>query len=48
MIANLTIVRISKAPFESDPINICCKGNRCYDQYDSIDEAGRSPTPIAS
>jgi hypothetical protein len=39
MIDNLTIVQISKAPFESDPINTCCKGSRCYDEYDSIAEA---------
>lgn len=31
--------KISKALFETDPMNTCCKENDCFDEYDSIAEA---------
>lgn len=31
-----TTEQISKALFESDPMNTCCKENDCYDEYDSV------------
>ncbi|EBA00899.1 hypothetical protein [Marinobacter sp. ELB17] len=32
----LTAHQISKALFEIDPMNTCCKENDCFDEYDLI------------
>jgi hypothetical protein len=32
----LTADQISRALFESDPMNTCCKENDCFDEYDRI------------
>jgi hypothetical protein len=32
----LTTEQISKALFDSDPMNTCCKENDCFDEYDLI------------
>jgi hypothetical protein len=38
MTVNLQAEKISKALFESDPMNTCCKENNCYTEYDDIAE----------
>jgi len=30
--------QISKALFETDPMNTCCKENDCFDEYDKVAE----------
>ena len=32
----LTADQISRALFENDPMNTCCKENDCFDEYDLI------------
>ena len=32
----LTADQISRALFESDPMNTCCKENDCFDEYDRV------------
>jgi hypothetical protein len=32
----LTADQISRALFENDPMNTCCKENDCFDEYDRI------------
>jgi hypothetical protein len=32
----LTADHISRALFENDPMNTCCKENDCFDEYDRI------------
>jgi len=32
----LTADQISRASFENDPMNTCCKENDCVDEYDRI------------
>ena len=32
----LTADQISRALFENDPLNTCCKENDCFDEYDRI------------
>lgn len=36
MNGNLTPKQISKALFEADPLNTCCRENDCFDEYDCI------------
>ncbi len=31
--------QISKALFETDPMNTCCKENDCFDEYDYVAKA---------
>lgn len=39
MTAKLSAEDISKALFEADPMNTCCKENDCFDEYDRVAEA---------
>lgn len=39
MFSNYSAEQISKALFETDPMNTCCKENDCFDEYDRIAEA---------
>lgn len=32
----LSVKSISKALFETDPMNTCCKENDCFDEYDRV------------
>ncbi|SOB74892.1 hypothetical protein SAMN04488490_0432 [Marinobacter sp. LV10R510-11A] len=32
----LTTDQISRALFENDPMNTCCKENDCFDEYDRV------------
>jgi hypothetical protein len=38
MSSNYSAEQISKALFEADPMNTCCKENECFDEYDRIAE----------
>lgn len=39
MSTRLTPQQISKALFESDPMNTCCKENDCFDEYGYVAKA---------
>lgn len=39
MSASLTARNISKALFDTDPMNTCCKENDCFDEYDRVAES---------
>jgi len=39
MFSNYSAEQISKALFEADLMNTCCKENGCSDEYDQIAEA---------
>jgi hypothetical protein len=39
MSSNYSAEQISKALFEADPMNTCCKENDCYGEYDRVAEA---------
>ncbi len=36
MSVSLTPQQISKALFQTDPMNTCCKENDCFDEYDYV------------
>jgi hypothetical protein len=39
MLSSYSAKQISKALFETDPMNTCCKENDCFDEYDRVAEA---------
>ncbi|MGO2135985.1 MAG: hypothetical protein ACTH3S_11215 [Marinobacter sp.] len=39
MNARFTAQQISKALFDVDPMNTCCRENDCFDEYDYVAEA---------
>ncbi|KAA1173949.1 hypothetical protein FWJ25_11115 [Marinobacter salinexigens] len=39
MIQKPSIKQISRALFETDPMNTCCKENGCFDEYHRVAEA---------
>lgn len=39
MSARLTAQQVSKALFDADPMNTCCRENDCFDEYDYVAEA---------
>ena len=38
MLSRHSAEQISKALFETDPMNTCCKENDCFDEYDKVAE----------
>ncbi|WP_417519097.1 hypothetical protein [Marinobacter sp.] len=39
MSVRLTAQQVSKALFDADPMNTCCRENDCFDEYDYVAEA---------
>lgn len=38
MLSRNIVEQISRALFETDPMNTCCKENACFDEYDGVAE----------